>query len=61
MATRLFYLVVRLSKVATSLNNLVLSCIKVVEGGYKFVQACINMIATTLFTALPSNSYVCRL
>ena len=26
---------------ATSLYELVLSCSKVVEGGYKFVQACI--------------------
>ena len=26
---------------ATSLYNLVLSCSEVVEGGYKFVQACI--------------------
>ena len=26
---------------ATSLYKLVLSCSKVVEGGYKFVQACI--------------------
>ena len=46
---------------ATSLYKLVLSCSKVVDGGYKFVLACINMIATTLFTVLPSNSYVCRL
>ena len=46
---------------ATSLCNLVLSCCKVVEGGYKVIAACINMIATTLFTALPSNSYVCML
>ena len=26
---------------ATSLYKLVLSCSKVVEGGYKFVQACV--------------------
>ena len=26
---------------ATSLHKLVLSCSEVVEGGYKFVQACI--------------------
>ena len=36
---------------ATSLYKLVLSCSEVVECGYKFVQACINMIATTLFAA----------
>ena len=46
---------------ATSLYKLVLSCSEVVEGGYKFVQTCINMIATTLFTVFPSNSYICRL
>ena len=46
---------------ATSLYKLVLSCSEVVEGGYKVVAACINMIATTLFTVLPSNSYVYRL
>ena len=46
---------------ATSLYKLVLSCSKVVEGGYKFVLAWINMFSSTLFTDLPSNSYVCRL
>ena len=35
---------------ATSLCNLVLSCSKVVEGGYTFVAACTFMVATTLFT-----------
>ena len=41
---------------ATSLYKAVLSCSKVVECGYKFVQACMNMIATPLFTGLPSNT-----
>ena len=48
---------------ATSLYKLVLSCSKIVECGNKVVAACIRMTmnATTLFTVLPSNSYVCRL
>ena len=46
---------------ATSFYKLVLSCSKVVEGGYKCVQAYINMFASTLCTVLPPNSYVCRL
>ena len=35
---------------ATSLYKLVLSCSKVVEGGYKVVAACTDMVAATLFT-----------
>ena len=61
MATRLYKLVLSCSKIVEGGYKAVLSCSKVVEGGYKFVQACINMIAITLFTVLPSHSYVCRL
>ena len=53
MATSLYkldYLVGRLKGVATSLYKLVLSCSEVVEGGYKVVAACTDMVATTLFT-----------
>ena len=39
----------------TSLYKLVLSCSKVVEGGYKFVKACTNMVATTMITVSHSR------
>ena len=41
MATRLYKFVLSCSKVVGGGYKAVLSCSKVVEGGYKFVQTCI--------------------
>ena len=53
MATSLYKLTSSCSKIVEGGHKVVLSCSKIVGGGYKFVQAYINMIATTLFTVLP--------